>query len=246
MANRSDAFGTCSITVVGTEAQARDILCILNEYQTEFACETEYQDPIDVYHEGEKTVLRTYFYGSGRWAYQFNIENLPKDLDSCITDEDRKTLESLEWTLEYKYKDKECGCGVLYEAHDVIIHGKNKPLEDSLYVPGDEQEYKWSWYNLLSFYYDWDYDLFAEQVYLDEYLPIGSWDPSELEDDINDLIDEMTTHPDSWVHPSLTGPFKEDREKTKAILMENCTLLRGIIQYLDAQKEAADASERKE
>lgn len=246
MANISDAFGTCTITVVGTEAQARDILYILNKYQTRFPYETEYQDPIDVYREGEKTVLCTYFDGSGRWTYRINIEILPIDLDYYITEEDRKTLKNLEWTLEYKYKDKECGCGVLYEAHDMIIHGKNKPLEDSLYVPGDKQEYKWSWCNLLSFYYDWDYDLFAEQVYLDEYLPIGNCDPSELEDDINDLIDEMTTYLNPWVHPSLAGPFKEDREKTKAILMENCTLLRGIIQYLDAQKEAADASERKE
>ena len=135
MANISDAYGTITIRVRtdDTEKFVRTWNILSDrlssgEYSTQFDGIGIYSPDIERNEDDDGTVeisMSDTFSGTGRWAYQANIEYFGSWLDYEVNEEEKAFLEQLDFSVEYSFTDYEPGCCVFYEmeAHNTHIAG---------------------------------------------------------------------------------------------------------------------------
>lgn len=142
MANISSASGT--ITIRGTKEQILAYGYLMEKYSQEWHYETYINDSFEldnIVSEGDSYSLTVYFTGSGRWAYNTNVEYMFQWLLSSINALESSDQEGYKvgheklnllvtqksdqiegaFHLEFEYIDEESGCDLLCESTERVV-----------------------------------------------------------------------------------------------------------------------------
>ena len=187
MANLSTAFGNSQITAPSYE-EAETLLKLFHAYQSDYGdYSTWYSESRDRDPDTEGRIICT-FDATGRWSFSTNIECFGKWLNHDVSNEHRKFIESIPWTVKYWYTDYEPGCEVLGQGWDKVVHQAGQSLEDVEYISGDWNDYPMTYYNIMDLM-QWDVDDVLGDRYAYSVLD-GENDISEYADDLIQFIED--------------------------------------------------------
>ena len=202
MANISNAFGKVQISAPSYE-DAETLLKLFHAYQSNYGnYSTFYSESWDRDPDAEGKIICT-FDAFGRWSFSINIECFGQWLSLDVSNEHRKFIESIPWTVEYRYTDYEPGCEVLGQGWDKVVHQAGQSLKDVEYISGDWNDYPMTWYNIMDVM-GFSIDELLEDRYVSEAV-LGCGDP------IDEYVDDLLRFVQDWADHKKTN--QKDAEK---------------------------------
>ena len=151
------------------------------------------------------------FCGCGRWAFTNNIHYSGRWIKEWLhikkRYDDIAYLESIDWKMHYEYTDYECGCMLLGEGTDDVVHKANQDLSNTEFIEGEWEDFDYTYYNIMKVN-DYTIDDLLEERDLLRFLD----DEEDCGDSVEDFESELREFISDWASDKYISENKAKEE----------------------------------